>query len=330
MANTITTMTIEQRILNLENNYIPHKTFHLNTNENIYLGNNENKKCRFCKKSEPDVNFNNIAHAIPEFVNNHRLISYYECDSCNSKFARTLETHMGDYMNVYHTLSQVRGKKGVPSYRKGGEKSAIKRTSNGLQIDHHEGERENFILDEVNKTVTIKAIRATYIPIAIYKCLTKMALTIMDETELENFENTLKWINEEEHSKSEFKINGLKCIFSFTPGPLPHDFTSCLLLKRKNNHTDNVPYMQFLLAYGNFTFQIILPISSMDSASNTFNITPIPTPFDFKNEYGKPKYTVLDFTSTTKVKNEEVSLNMSYEEMAEKNLEDNSDDSLAN
>jgi hypothetical protein len=315
-------MTLEDRIVKLEKNYIPHKTIHLKTDKNIYLGNRENKKCRFCKKQEPEITFNSIAHAIPEFVNNHKLISYYECDSCNSKFARTIETHMGDYMNVYHTLSQVRGKRGVPSYSKGGEKSRIDYTPEGLKIDSHEGERENFVIDKKNKTITIKAIRATYIPIAIYKCLTKMALTIMEDEDLLDFQHSLDWINEEQHDKSNFKISGLKCIFSFTPGPLPHDFTTCILFKRKDNHTDDVPYMQFLLAYGNYTFQIYLPMSKKDVENGIITMTPIPTPFDFENEYGKPKYTVLDFTSKEKVKNEEVKLEMGFESIEEKDVDD--------
>ncbi|WP_055437700.1 HNH endonuclease [Lacinutrix algicola] len=304
-------MTVEKRMIILENNYIPHKTYHLNTTEKIYLGNKEDKKCRFCKKTEPEVLFNKIAHAIPEFVNNHNLLSYYECDSCNSKFARTIETHMGDYMNPNHTMSQVRGKKGVPSVRKGGEKSRIDLKKDGLKIQAHDGEREIFDFDEVNKTITLKTIRATYIPIAIYKCLTKMALTIIDESELENFRNTLEWINEEQHDNSRFSLNNLKCFYSFTPGPLPHDFTSCLLFKRKEEHKDNVPYMIFLLAYGNYTFQIYLPLSNKDSGEIQF--TAIPTPFDSKNEFGAPKYKILDFSSTEKVKNEEVKLQLSYE-----------------
>jgi hypothetical protein len=304
-------MTIEERMEKLDNNYIPHKTYHLNTTEKIFLGEIEDKKCRFCKKTEPEVTFDNDAHAIPEFVNNHNLLSYYECDSCNSKFARTLETHMGDYMNPYHTLSQVRGKKGVPSVRKGGEKSIIDFKEGGLKIESHEGEREIFEFDEANKTITLKTIRATYIPIAIYKSLTKMALTIIDEEELAHYENAMEWINEEEHDKSRFKIDNLKCIYSFTPGPLPHDFTTCTLFKRKENHKDNVPYMIFLLAYGNYTFQIYLPMSNKDSGDVEF--TAIPTPFDFGNKYGAPKYKILDFSSKEKVKNEEVCILMSFE-----------------
>lgn len=304
-------MTIQERMTKLDQNYIPHKIYHLKKNEKIYLGDKDNKICRFCKKTEPEVNFNKIAHAIPEFVNNHSLISYYECDSCNEKFARTIETHMGDYMNVFHTLSQVRGKKRVPSYRKGSEKSRIDLKKEGLKVEAHEGEREIFELDENTNTITFKAIRATYIPIAIYKCLTKMALTIMDEDELDNYENALKWVNEEQHDKSRFTVNNLKCIFSFTPGPLPHDFTTCMLYKRKEDHIDNVPYMIFLLAYGNYTFQIYLPMSDKDSGN--IELTAIPTPFDFKNEFGAPKYKLLDFSSKERVKNEEVSMQMKYD-----------------
>lgn len=312
-------MTLEERMQKLEDNYVPYKTIHLNTDEKIYLGNKEEKKCRFCKKSSPEVQFNKIAHAIPEFVNNHNLLSYYECDSCNSKFARTLETHMGDYMNAFHTISQVRGKNGVPSVRKGGEKSRIDLNEKGLKIEAHDGEREIVNFDEVNKTVTIKAIRATYIPIAIYKCLTKMALTIIDDNELVNFENALEWINEEEHGASRFSINNLKCFYSFIPGRLPHDFTTCIIYKRKDQPIDNVPYMMFLLAYGNYTFQICIPMSGKETGE--VNFVAIPTPFDFQNEFGAPRYKLLDFSSKEKVKNEEVIMTMKVESFEDEKIE---------
>lgn len=308
-------MKLQEKVSKIDKNYTHYKIFHLNTTEKIYLGSKENKKCRFCEKSVPEVSFKMIAHAIPEFVNNHKLISYYECDSCNSKFSRTIETHMGDYMNVYHSLSQVKGKKGVPSFRRANERSRIDHSPTALKIDSYEDDSENFIIDEVNKTITFKSIRATYVPIAIYKCLTKMALTIMDEEELIHFENALKWINEETHDESEFKISNLRCVFSITPGPLPHDFTTCILLKRKDNHVDNVPYMQFLLAYGNFTFQIFLIMSSKDQNKTIFSITPYPTPYDFKNIHGSPEYKVLDFSSTKPCKNDEVNLTLSYDKM---------------
>lgn len=316
-------MKKDKRLKKIDDNYEEHKTFHLHENEKIYLGNSVEKKCRFCKKKEPDVTFKNIAHAIPEFVNNHTLFSYYECDSCNSKFARTIETHMADYMNPSHTISQVRGKKGVPSVRKGGEKSRIDFKANVLKVESHEGEREIFEIDELNNTVNLKAIRSTYIPIAIYKCLTKMALTIIDESELINYEDTLEWINEEKHDDSRFRLTDLKCIFSFTPGPLPYEFTTCTVFKRKDNHIDNVPYMIFLLAYGNYTFQIYLPMSKKDEGE--INFISIPTPYDYENKFGPKKYNILDFSSTQKVKNEEVNLPLKFDSIKKKDLRSSGD-----
>lgn len=145
-----------------------------------------------------------------------------------------------------------------------------------------------------------------------------MALTIIDDSEIINFENALEWINEEEHDKSRFDISNLKCIYTFTPGPLPHYFTKCTVFKRKDNHIDNVPYMIFLLAYGNYTFQVYLPMSSKDEGEIQF--ISIPTPFDFKNEFGAPKYKILDFSSKEKVKNEEVTVLMKFESFKVKEI----------
>lgn len=316
-------MKPEERLLKIEENFLLLKALHLKTDDKIYLGKKEDETCRFCSKKYPKVTFNKIAHAIPEFTNNHTLFSYYECDDCNEKFARTLETHMGDYMNPYHTLSQVRGKKGVPSYRKGGEKSRIDLRTEGLHIESHHGERDIFEFDEKNKTLTIKSIRATYIPVAIYKCLTKMALSIIDKEELIFFNKTIEWINEENHNLTKYKFSNLPCFYSFTPGPLPHNFTSCLLFKRKEKSKDKVNYITFLLAYGNYTFQILLPLCSLDSGELT--LTAIPNPFDFNNSFGKPEYKVFDLSSIEKVRNEEVTIQMHFDDFIKEDFRDKKD-----
>ena len=314
-------MNLQEKLQSIEENYIPHRSIHLNESTKIYLGSQENQKCRFCGWSSPNVTFNTVAHAIPQFTNNHSLINYNECDQCNAIFSKTLETHMGSYMNPYHTLSQVRGKKGVPSYNKGGEKSRIDMAKNGLEVKSVEGEREIFHFDDDKKIITFSAIRATYIPIAIYKCLTKMALSIMDENKLQYLRNTLNWINEADHQNNSYNLHNLKCFFSFTPGPLPHYFTSALLLERRPDAKLNVPHMTFVLAYGNFTFQIYLPLSELDAGDVKF--ISMPHPFDLKNVHGEPIYKVLDFSSKQKVKGEEVKIEMGYKSKVEKPIPNN-------
>lgn len=106
-----------ERLRFFDDNYVPSIVFHLNQENKIYLGEKYNRKCRFCNKIDGEVTFKNIAHAIPEFTGNKKLIAYYECDICNSKFSRLLESHMANYMNFWHTFSQVKGKKGVPSFQ---------------------------------------------------------------------------------------------------------------------------------------------------------------------------------------------------------------------
>ena len=46
-------------------------------------------------------------------------------DTCNQKFSRLLESHMGNYMNLWHTLTQVKGKRSVPSFKTINDKSRI-------------------------------------------------------------------------------------------------------------------------------------------------------------------------------------------------------------
>lgn len=48
-----------------------------------------------------------------------------------------------------------------------------------------------------------------------------MALTVMPSEELENFKDTLAWLQEEDHSKSSFALNSLKLMFAVAPGARP-------------------------------------------------------------------------------------------------------------
>ena len=308
----------KKRLKFLEDNYVPLIDYHLNNKCEIYLGDKINRTCRFCKKSEGEVTFKNKAHAIPEFTGNKILIAHYECDICNSEFSRLMESHMANYMNLFHTISQVKGKKGVPSFKTSQKKSRIDIETTHVNLEDHEGDTIT-TLDEENKTITIKAKRATYTPIAIYKCLTKMAITIMPEIELQKFKNTIDWLNEKYHEKSPFDLKSLFTLFSVTPGINPFPFTSCILFKRKDDHKNDVPYMLFLLAYGNFSFQIHLPLCIEDKklSNKALELTYIPTPADGLVGSKIIARKRLDLNSKTQVKGEEETIIMSYESKEE-------------
>jgi len=302
----------------LEQNYIPLEAIYLNEEKKIFLGSKENRVCRFCGKSAPDVTFKKIAHAIPEFTGNKRLFSYYECDDCNGKVSSLMESHMANYMNIWHTFSQVRGKRGVPSFKTSAKKSRVDLLDSGLNIQDHEGD-EIIELDEEKKQIKITATRATYTPIAIYKCLTKIALTVMPENELGKFKNAMAWLFEEKHDESKYNLNALILLFSFAPGIHPFDFQTCMLFKRKDNHKDNVPYMLFLLTYSNFAFQIYLPLCSEDKKffGKQFTIKFIPTPIDLKEGIHTMVRRQINLSSTEAVKGEKESVTMGFGSLKE-------------
>lgn len=308
----------------LATNYIPLITYHLNDDDKIYLGDIENRICRFCKKNESETTFNNVSHAIPEFVGNKKLIANYECDTCNSKFSKLMESHMGNFMNLWHTISQVKGKKKIPSFKTTQEKSRIDIETNTVKIEDHEGDNITTI-DEVNKTITITAKKRSYIPIAIHKTLTKMALTIMPEEDLKDFKTTMAWINEDEHESSSYDLKSLPILMTIAPGIKPFPFVSCMLFKRKEMHIDSVPHMIFLLTYGNFAFQIFLPLCAEDIKleGKDITLTYIPTPIDMKGIRVTRKH--LDMSSKEKVKEEVESIVLQYESLEEQKLEDDSE-----
>jgi hypothetical protein len=304
-----------QRIDFIEKNYNQYVEYHLNKPEKIKLGSESDIVCRFCNKTSPEVSFNSVAHAIPEFTNNKYLIANYECDQCNNKFSRLLESHMANYMNLYHTLSQVIGKKGVPSFKTiHQKKSRIDIGKEFLEIENHEEDCITTINEE-EKTITFESTRASYIPIALYKCLVKMALTIMPDDEIHKFSHALKWINEENHNESSYNINPLPIFFSFAPGIKPLKFTSCLLFKRKKNPENLVPYMLFVLAYGNFVFQVHVPMSNEDKEliGKESKIVHVPSPIDMEKGANYVDRQVLEMSSKDLRKGEKAKVVMKYE-----------------
>lgn len=97
--------------------------YSLDTQEKVYLGDKNNRVCRFCGRSETNgANFKQTAHALPESIGNKTLISYYECDECNKEFGNKIENEYANYMNINHTVSGIRGKKKIPLYENNNSK----------------------------------------------------------------------------------------------------------------------------------------------------------------------------------------------------------------
>lgn len=302
MENNSATDFFNKMVKSVGDNYEPLVVYHLNNEEEIMLKDSAAKRtCRFCDRSEPDVTFKKVAHAIPHFIGNRILKSMYECDDCNGRVFSPMESQFSQFMGIYHTFHEVSKGGKVPAYRNNSkEKSKIVVENGSIKIDCVEGEDLVSVIDEKNHTIDIKAKRS-YVPQSVYKIFIKMALTIMPESEMSHFKYTLEWLM----GKRQFGYNLYLIERRYEGLRNPFGFDSCMIFRRKANHKDNVPAYIFGLAYYNFFFQTYIPLCDEDKAlDGNVSIPYIPTPLD---DYGV-KFTRFhhDLSLAEKVSKEDV------------------------
>lgn len=305
------TALYEKMSSKLELDYYCLVEYSLDNMKDVFLGHyGKPRKCRFCGRTEPEANFTKVAHAVPHFIGNRTLKSNYECNDCNEKVFAPMESHFCRFMGLFHVLSHVsRGGK-VPSFK-------INSTDNGRidvgaeWTDVHCVENENisFDIDREKKQITIKATRS-YVPIEVYKCVIKMAISIMPEEEMNHLKLTLLWLM----SKG-IALPHLYLSVRIYESLMPFN-GKCVIYKRKANHTNNVPCYLFGLSYYNLFIQTYLPLCDEDKSQNG-NVT---MPF-IPNENDKEGFRYnnydYDLSSTKKVFNEKVSMTFDFDHLNE-------------
>jgi len=274
--------------------------------------------CRFCGKGAPEVKFRKVAHAIPEALGNKSIQSAYECDTCNEFFGKGIENHLGNWSKPMRTFARIRGNSSVPTLKKGGDAPGwrIEYVDPGFKISAYEAD-PIYEIDEVNKRITFKLKRDSYIPVAVLKAFMKIGLTLLPDVEVENFPHLIAWVRDGDHSRQFAE----KCpiIYSFQPGPMPNDLIAAFMLRRKPQ-VKGYPYAFLVLGYGNEVFQVSLPSQKHDVAINgqSVSIPPFPIPGSpDPARFGTAGRALLDFTGRETVRGEIVPIVVGYEEVIE-------------
>lgn len=267
--------------------------------EMVRIGGSD-RKCRFCGRTPPSVTFRTKAHAIPVFLGNKQLLLLEECDCCNEHFSNLLEDHLDKFTRPFRTMGQIRGRRGIPSYKSKDGKSRI--DVNDIVHINASADANFCKLDPDQKTLTLNFRTEPFIPIAAYKALVKIAISTIQmerERELESFRGTVRWLLEKDHSRT--CISPALLMRTFIPGPCPLPGTKIALFRRRPE-VSSVPYALFVLGFGNLIFQIIVP-SEVDARESprgpqTYSIPFVPSPFDFMDwEYGPPVKGLIDLSS---------------------------------
>ena len=279
-----------------------------------YLGDGQNRICRFCSKTKPEASFRKKAHAIPELLGNKSLFSNYECDDCNTFFGSTIENDLGNWTRHSRTFARIRGKSGVPVI-KGGRNDKGWRVDYGASGFHiRQFESDPLVeIDETNRKLRLELKRGSFTPVAVFKAFVKIGLTILPCEELANFETALRWIRNPNHIKSFVK----KCpvFHTFQPGPLPNDRIVLLLMRRRKEVVD-LPYAFMVLGFGNDVFQVFLPSPERDKDIDGRNLTlpAFPTTVGIDPQrYGRAQVRLLDLCGRDTVRGETASVALGFE-----------------
>ena len=183
----------------------------------------------------------------------------------------------------------------------------IEATSSMLNITSYEN-NPAFRVDQVRKEVTFLLHRDAYTPVAVLKALVKMALSILPENEMINFQQAISWIKERDHSKVPIPTEPV--IHTFVAGPLPNNVVALIAFRRKHDHL-KVPYATFIVCYANEMLQVFLPSPERDQlVTGEITVCRFPNPSELKQQSETSMFR-LDGSSV--IKGEEVPETMSFE-----------------
>lgn len=257
--------------------------------EKQYLGDKGSKICRFCGRTIPDVRFEDDAHAIPQFLGNNRLFSYHECDVCNHEFGEKIEDDFSKFLGFYRTVSQMPGKNKVPSFKS--KDTRIDVTNKIFLQTSIKGK-----IDPVAGEITISEPTDSFTPLGVVKCLVKMALTLMPDSEIEYFEDTIKWVKEKEYiPRGSFNI-----CEGFASGLPLQDIFNYILLRKEGALNTNIPYAIYVVQFSNYVYQTYLPFCKRDQdiqGNLLMNVFPL------KNKFGgEYVYKIFEMGNMQKVK----------------------------
>jgi len=233
------------------------------------LGDNYDRKCRFCGKDKTQTTFKKQAHVIPAFMGNTHVKSTYECDNCNSifgKYENDLASFIGIRRFYFSTESFKNRRKRV--FKKENSIAELYPFKYGISVI--DPKNEIFELLEDGKTKRCKINKTSFIPLNVYKALVKIVLSILYDEAISCFPKTLDFlINSELDDDNTIKLFAklsLHAINDFhTDYPIVFTYSKLDEIEEyevKNNLA--IPDKTFVIYFNQFCFQIFLPFDIKD------------------------------------------------------------------
>lgn len=252
----------------------------------------EYKKCKYCGTTNENK-FKSRAHLVPEFTGNKECFCFNECDDCNNVFS-AYEYSLKNFGAFKNSHLPIKGKKKFPKYVDGFHGYTIQfRDSNSVFIDL---DKEGDFLKIENDHIKIKSLTMPFVPLNVYKCLVKIAFSLMENKDFKKFKTGISWLMDK------------KCIMEptiphtmlFNPNMKPVKEPIALLLKKKIDY--NSPEFSLVFFWGFYVFQIFPPFNSSDKDLDYSNLKlPIMSEFITKTKEGKFGVAHFDMNSLKRI-----------------------------
>lgn len=243
-------------------------TLHNSTDKigNEFRKDSQNKICRFCGKSSPDVSFETIPHIIPELLGRNKVTSNFECDYCNAAY-KAHEADTATMLQHYLSLLNIKSKKGVPAFQ---SKKDIGEFSTTLKNRHLSFglNTEDYQFDYAEKKITVNFRTKHFRPFSVYKVFLKMGISLLTDEELSQNKHYLDFLN------SEIPIeNGMQVwtAFRYMFKTKYHLTPKVNLYKANNTLVGKCAYPEYVLLinFSNIVIQFFLPISNQNMEEHT-------------------------------------------------------------
>lgn len=266
----ILTSTDENEYFHLT--YEPEVILRKEYDKKVFFGSKSNQKCRFCGKGSNETSFNRKAHLLPELTGNKIFFSNFECDTCNKLFS-SYEDSLAKFGGITNTFSQIKGKRGIPKHKHSMsdedlevfEKDGVIKFRITAYNQSEKGSKNlnSVTIDQKNERLSIRTKKYPYVPQHVIKIFSKVAISLIKEREIGNFEETINWLTNVKGSE-DLVDHPLMYIFRrIGQKRFPHPW-GMLMNKRQHSSELPVPEKVLLLFYGLYQYQVFLPYNKKD------------------------------------------------------------------